>query len=76
MKYRVPVKIEFDGAVEIEAESEEDAENIAECYFCASIGNVSGSACNRILDWSVDNSGYVTRAENESIEEIEENENE
>lgn len=71
-KYRVPIVIQFDGAVEVEADSEEDAENIAEYYFVASIGNTGDSGCDKILDWEVDNSGYITRAENESIEEVEE----
>lgn len=72
MKYRVPIVIQFDGEVEVEADSEEDAENIAEYYFVANIGNTGDSGCDKILDWEVDNSGYVTRAENESIEEVEE----
>lgn len=71
MKYRVPIKIEFDEAVEVEADSEEDAENIVEYYFCANIGSISDSGCDRILDWEVNHSSDVTRAENEPIEEVE-----
>ena len=70
-KYRVPLIITFDGAVEVEARDEVEAEEIA-------VGNVRGelycisiNQCHKILDYAFDLHGYSELRNNESIEEIE-----
>lgn len=75
-KYRVPLKISFDGCALIEADSEEEAEKLATYYVGAVIGNVSDGGAYCVLHTVFDLHGETERRDNESIEEIEEdNEN-
>lgn len=71
MKYRVPLKITFDGCAEIEADDEIEAEDIA-CHIVANLGRVSDNGHSAIKDFVFDLHGYAERRDNESIEEIEE----
>lgn len=75
-KYRVPVRISFDGAVSVEAKDESEAEELACYYVGAVIGHVSDGCCDRILDYEFDTHGDTELRDNESIEELEEDEDE
>lgn len=70
MKYRVPLKISFDGCALIEADSEEEAEKLATYHVGAVIGNVSDDGADCVLGTEFDLHGYTTRLSNESIEEV------
>ena len=70
-KFRVPMKITFDGAVEVEADTEEQAEIIANLNIIATMGDVFADE-EHIKNYSFDVHGYGERKENESIEEIKE----
>lgn len=73
-KYRVPVRFIANGAVLVEAKDETEAEYIA-CYNVrARIGNVSDSGCIWILDYEYDVHGETELRDNESIEELDEDE--
>lgn len=71
-KYRVPVRIEFDGAVWVNAVDETVAEDIAISSLRATIGEVSDSGDNKIVDFVVDEHGITVRRDNESVEEEDE----
>ena len=75
-KYRVPLVITFDGAVEVEARDEVEAEEIAVANVRGGLDYVSTNQCDKILDHEFDLHGYSERRDNESIEEIEEDEEE
>lgn len=75
-KYRVPIIMTFNGAVEVEAEDESQAEEIVCGQVCASLGDVYSHGHPSILNWSVDRMGYAERCDKESIEEVEDNEDE
>lgn len=70
MKYRVPLKLTFDGFAIVEAVDEEDAEYIACYHMGANLGHVSDGACNKITDHEFDIHANVERRDNESIEEF------
>lgn len=70
MKYRVPLKISFDGCALIEADSEEEAEKLAIYNVGAVIGNVSDNLADCVLDTEFDVHGETERRDNESIEEV------
>lgn len=70
-KFRVPMTITFDGAVEVEADTEEQAEIIANLNVRATLRDVFVNE-EHIKNHSFDVHGYGERKENESIEEIEE----
>lgn len=72
MKYRVPLKITFDGCAEIEADDEDEAEQRAIYNISAVLGYVSDGGADCVLNTVFDVHGYAERRDNESIEEIEE----
>ena len=71
MKYRVPLKITFDGCALIEADDEDEAEQKAIFHVGAVLGNVSDDSADCVLDTEFDVHGYTERRDNESIEELE-----
>lgn len=75
-KYRVPLKIVIDGFAIVEASDEEDAENIAVYNVRGSLGNTTDNVCDRVIDYEFDLHGDTELRDNESIEEIEEDEEE
>ena len=70
-KFRVPVKIEFDGAVLVEAEDESEAEEIACGNITAFLGQVFDNNSDKVLDNVFDMRGYAYLRDDESIEEAE-----
>lgn len=70
-KYRVPIKISFDGAALVEAEDEEEAEKIAVMQLKGYGASVASYGHPNILNWVVEDYGTAYRRDNESIEEIE-----
>lgn len=71
-KFRVPIKMEFDGAVEVEARDEVQAEELVCSNLRARMYSVSDNGCENIIDWEFDVHGFAELRDNESIEEIEE----
>ena len=76
MKYRVPMRISFDGCALIEAPDEEAAELIAVSHLTATLGNISDNNNDKIKDFVFNTSGYTERLDNESIEEVEDEDDE
>ena len=75
-KYRVPVRLVIDGVVLVEAEDEIEAENIA-CYNVRGrLGSISDNECESVIDYVFDHHGEIELRDNESIEELDEDENE
>lgn len=70
-KYRVPIKLSFDGAVLVEAKDEEEAEKIAILYVGSHIGTVRVCDNLKVLKIVTEDIGYTEIRDNESIEEIE-----
>lgn len=70
MKYRVPLKIIFDGCALIEADNEDEAEQKAIFNVGGVLGNVSDNCSDCVLDIELDTHGYTERRDNESIEEV------
>lgn len=70
-KYRVPLKIIFNGCALIEADSEEKAEELATYHVGAVIGNVSDDGADCVINTEFDLHGETERRDNESIEEVE-----
>ena len=75
-KYRVPLKIVIEGFAIVEATDEEDAENIAVYNVRGSLGNTTDNVCDKVIDYEFDLHGDTELRDNESIEEIEEDEEE
>ena len=75
-KYRVPLKIVIEGFAIVEATDEEDAENIAVYNVRGSLGNTTDNVCDKVIDYEFDLHGDTELRDNESIEEIEEEEEE
>ena len=71
-KYRVPVKISFDGAVLVEAEDEEEAAKTAVLYIGSHIETVRTFDNLKVLKIVTEDIGYTEIRDNESIEEVEE----
>lgn len=71
-KFRVPLVITFDGAVEVEARDEAEAEEIAVANVRGGLNCVSTNNCDKILNHEFDLHGFSERRDNESTEEIEE----
>lgn len=74
-KFVVPIRIEFDGTVLVESNSEEDAAKIAVLHITAGLdtANVNWSDKSiRNVTWNPN--GYVAIRDNESVEEYEEEE--
>ena len=70
MKYRVPLKIVFDGYAIVEAKDESQAEEIA-CYNVgATLGSVSDNLSDKVLDHEFDLHGETYLSDNESIEDF------
>ena len=74
MRYRVPLKITFDGCAEIEADDEVEAEQRAIYHISAVLGYVSDGGADCVINTVFDVHGETDRRNNESIEEIEEGE--
>lgn len=70
MKYRVPLKLTFDGFAIVEAVDETEAEELACYYMGANLGNVCDGACNKITDHEFDIHANVELRDNENIEEF------
>lgn len=70
-KYRVPIKISFDGAALVEAEDEEEAEKIAILYVGSHMETVKAFDNLKVLKIVTEDIGYTEIRDNESIEEIE-----
>lgn len=73
-KYRVPLKIVIDGFAIVEAPDEEYAENIAVYNVSGGLGSTSDNLCDKVLNYEFDVHGYTEIRDDESIEEIEEDE--
>ena len=71
-KYRVPVYIKIDGAVEIEAEDELEAEEIACGNIRGRLEHIDTNYPGKILDFEFDFWGETYLRDDESIEEVEE----
>ena len=71
-KYRVPVYIKIDGAVEVEARDECEAEEIACANIRGRLEAVSDNCSDKIIDYEFDLKGETYLRDDESIEEIEE----
>ena len=71
-KYRVPIKIEFDGVAWIDAKDEEEAEKIAVMQIRGDDAGVYTHGHPAIIEWVINPHGYTTRRDDESIEEVEE----
>jgi hypothetical protein len=71
-KYRVPLRITFDGFAVVEAVDEEEAETTAVWNLSMNIGSVLNCDKDKISKYYFDPTGYSEIATNESIEEIEE----
>ena len=52
--YIIPVKIIFEGEVEVKADDQTEAEQIAQ-GLGATIGEISDEGCSQIIDWKIDN---------------------
>ena len=70
-KYRVPVYIKIDGAVEIEAEDELEAEEIACGNIRGKLDHINTNDSDKILDFEFDWWGETYLRDDESIEEVE-----
>lgn len=64
-KFSVSCQLCFDAKVEVVAENEEEAIDIVNANFRATIGNISDNQCDNIKDYSVDCHGY---SENVDVE--------
>lgn len=71
-KFRVPVYIKIDGAVEVEARDEVEAEEIACANIRGRLHHISDNSSDNILDYKFDLSGECYLRDDESIEEVEE----
>lgn len=52
-EYVLDIELTFNGTVTVEADSEDEAREIAESNFNATIGNLSDGGDDRIVDWDV-----------------------
>ena len=73
-KFRVPVAMVFTGAIEVEAKDESEAEEIAVWNVSGRLGNISDNNSDKVLDYVFDIKPETILRDDESIEEIEENE--
>lgn len=71
-KFRVPVYIKIDGAVEVEAEDELEAEEIACANVRGNLDHINTNDSEKILDFEFDCWGESYLRDDESIEEVEE----
>ena len=69
-KYRVPVRLVIDGAVLVEAEDEIEAEHIVCSNVRGRLGGISDNECDQIQDYEFDHHGCIEIRDNESIEEL------
>ena len=70
MKYRVPLKLTFDGFAIVEAVDETEAEQIACYHMGADLGHVTDGASDKIKDYDFEIHSNVELRDNESIEEF------
>lgn len=70
-KYRVPVKLVFTGTVDVLAEDDGEAEDIALGNVGGILNHVSNNLCNKITDWDISIHSDAERDEDEEIELIE-----
>lgn len=61
MTYKIPVKIIFEGTVEVDTDNLEEAKTIAQ-DITATINNVSAED-KHVKDWNIDMIGYAELAE-------------
>lgn len=71
-KYRVPVEMKFNGAVFVDANDEQQAEEIVIDQMCGKLESIYAHGHPAIDNWVFDVIGRVERRDNESIEEVEE----
>ena len=71
-KYKVPVKLIFTGTVNVLAEDDGDAEDIALGNIHGILNHVSNNHCDKITDWDINIHSDVERDEEEEVELIEE----
>lgn len=71
-KYRVPVALVFTGAVLVNAKDESHAEEIAVWEISGRLGNVSDNNSTQVLDYEFDIRPETIVRDDESIEEVEE----
>lgn len=71
-KYRVPLKIIFDGFAIIEANDESEAENIAVHNVGGGLGYAYDNLHHQVLDYTFDVHSYTELKDSESIKEIKE----
>lgn len=70
MKYRVPLKLTFDGFAIVEATDKETAEEIACYHMGANLGHITDGASDKISDYEFDIHANVERRDDEDIEEL------
>lgn len=71
-KYKVPLRITFDGFAIVEDVDEREAETTVVWNLSMNIGSVSNTDKDKISKYYFDPTGYSEIRTNESIEEIEE----
>ena len=72
-KYRVPVKLIFTGTVDVIAEDDGEAEDIALGNFGGILGHAENNCCDEITDWDMSIHSDTERDEDEEVKLIEEN---
>lgn len=71
-KYRVPVKLIFTGTVDVIAEDDGEAEDIALGNIGGILDHVGNNCCDEITDWDINIHSDTERNEDEEVELIEE----
>lgn len=71
-KYRVPLKIIFDGFAIVEANNESEAKNIAVNNVGGGLGYAYDNLHCQVLNYEFDMHSYTEMKDNESIKEIKE----
>ena len=72
-KYRVPVKLIFTGTVDVIAEDDGEAEDIALANFGGILDHAENNLRDEITDWDISIHSDTERDEDEEVELIEEN---
>lgn len=75
-KYRVPVKLIFTGTVDVIAEDDGEAEDIALGNIGGILDHAENNLCDEITDWDINIHSDTERNEDERVELIEEDINE
>lgn len=58
-RFCIPTRITFDGQVVVLAENQDEAEDIIRSMVTASLGNVTDSVCEYVIDWEFPITGDV-----------------